>query len=453
MSKGGPFSRNNNRLHMDGCDLSVIAETYGTPTYVYSRNDIVHRYERLDAALGSLDHALHYAVKANSNLSILRLFADLGAGFDIVSAGELERVLIAGGDPKSVLFSGVGKRREEIAFALKVGIGCFNVESGAELDRLADQAALLQRPAPVSIRVNPNVDAATHPYISTGLKDNKFGVPQEQALALYERARDHAYLDVIGIDCHIGSQIAESGPLLDALQNLLALVDRLAEVGIELSHLDLGGGLGVRYHNETEFDVESYGAALRRALTGRKLKLLLEPGRFLVATGGVLLTRLQYLKPSDTLDGKSFAVVDAAMNDLIRPALYQAHHDIEIVAATAAGAEEQAPRRWDIVGPVCESGDFLAQNRTLALHGGELLAVHGAGAYGMVQASNYNSRGRAAEVLVEGDSHRRIRRRETLRDQIEHEIDDLERPVDSPADAPTHTASIASAATAQERRA
>lgn len=417
-------------LHADDVPLPAIAEQFGTPTFVYSQRYFEQRYAELSAALAGIDHQLCYAVKANSNLSVLHTFAQLGAGFDIVSGGELQRVITAGGDASRVLFSGVGKTVAEIDFALKHQISCFNVESAPELERIAERAALLHTAAPISIRVNPNVDAATHPYISTGLKNNKFGVPAAQARALYRYAADHPSLRVVGIDCHIGSQIADPAPLLEALENLLALIDALDKDGITIDHLDLGGGLGVTYDDEPDFAVERYGAALRTALADRPLKLLLEPGRFLVANGGVLLTRVEYLKPApgDAVDdpdqapdsGPNFAIVDAAMNDLIRPALYQAHHGIGRVTDSAAGTQ-----RWDIVGPVCESGDFLAKDRALALEGDDLLVVYSAGAYGMVQSSNYNTRGRAAEVLVNGADVRRIRHRETVRDQIALELDGL----------------------------
>lgn len=409
------FTRRNGVLHAEDVPLTEIAEQVGTPVYVYSRAFFESRYRALAAALEPLDAQICYAVKANSNLSVLRCFQALGAGFDIVSGGELQRVLAAGGDPARVVFSGVGKTEAEIDLALKLGIGCFNVESGAELSRIAHRAALLGCRAPISIRVNPDVDARTHPYISTGLKTNKFGVPVAEAEALYLEASREPALHVAGIDCHIGSQIASAEPLLEALDNLLTLVDRLAARGIILQHVDLGGGLGVRYREEPEFDLEAYGAALRDVLGPRDLRLILEPGRFLVANGGVLLTRVEYLKPAADDGGRSFAIVDAAMNDLIRPALYQAWHGVEPV--TAPGAEAVAAR-WDVVGPVCESGDFLAHDRDLTLAPGDLLAVLSAGAYGMVQSSNYNTRPRPAEVMVESGHFRVIRRRETSRDLL-----------------------------------
>ncbi|MFU8814176.1 MAG: diaminopimelate decarboxylase [Pseudomonadales bacterium] len=414
-----PFNRVAGVLHAEAVPLSEIAERFGTPVYVYSKRYFQDRYWRLAEAMAPLGADICYAVKANSNLSVLRCFHDLGAGFDIVSGGELQRVLSAGGDPARVVFSGVGKREDEIDFALKQSIRCFNVESAAELARIASRARVHGCVAPISVRVNPHVDARTHPYISTGLKTSKFGVPVTQARDLYRQASQDAALRVVGIDCHIGSQIATAEPLLEALASLLSLVDDLGRDGIHLEHVDVGGGLGVTYRDEPDFDVTAYGAALNRAMAGRKERLVLEPGRYLVANGGVLLTRVEYLKPAAEAEATSFAVVDAAMNDLIRPALYQAWHDVVPVGGEAAGAQRQ---RWNLVGPVCESGDFIAADRDLMLAEGDLLAVLSAGAYGMAQSSNYNTRGRAAEVLVAGDHVRLIRRRETVRDQLALEL-------------------------------
>lgn len=406
-------------LHAEAVALPRIANDVGTPVWIYSRAHFERQYRSLKEALQPLDVQLCYAVKANSNLSVLRVFAELGAGFDIVSGGELTRVLEAGAKPQDVVFSGVGKTIEEIDFALKTGIGCFNVESAAELDRVSRRARVLGRSAPVSLRVNPDVDAGTHPYISTGLRSNKFGIPISAAHALYRSAAGDQNLVLRGIDCHIGSQILSPAPLIEALSSVLALVDALAADGIELQHIDLGGGIGVPYRAEdAPFDVARWGAEIRAALAGRTLKLVLEPGRFLVANGGVLLTRVEYLKPATGPEAPNFAIVDAAMNDLIRPALYDAWHTIERV--TGAGATPA--RHWQIVGPVCESGDFLGHDRDLALEPGALLAVHSAGAYGMAQSSNYNTRPRAAEVLVEGASYRVIRRRETIRDLLAAEL-------------------------------
>lgn len=414
-----------------GASLRDIAERFGTPTYVYSAEHFLSQLEKLTDGLAPIDAGVRYAVKANSNLAVLKLFADAGTGFDIVSGGELERVRRAGGDVSRTVFSGVGKRSDEIDFALKVGIECFNIESSEELDRLSQRAAAFGRPAPVSIRVNPNVDAATHPYISTGLKENKFGVPMEAAPELYRRAQRDPNLIVHGIDCHIGSQIAEVGPLIEAAEHVFSLTDALASEGISMSHVDLGGGFGVRYGNEAEFDVAAYGLALAKTRGNRNLGVLVEPGRFLVAAGGLLLCRVEYLKPSDDPDGRSFAVVDGSMSDLIRPALYGAHHDVLAVDASADAhndqdsyEEEADTRLWDVVGPVCESGDFLAKQRTLSLRSGQLVAVMSAGAYGIGLASNYNSRPRPAEVLVENGEARLIRRREALAQLFADELID-----------------------------
>jgi diaminopimelate decarboxylase len=405
--------------HFEDTSLLHVAQRCGTPTYVYSRAHFASQYARLEAALRPLPHRICYAVKANGNLAILKLFASLGAGFDIVSGGELERVIRAGGDPADVIFSGVGKSGAEIDFALKLGIGSFNVESASELDRLELHAQRLSRKARISVRVNPDIDAGTHPYISTGLKSNKFGVPRDEALAMYRRASNSRWLEVIGVDCHIGSQIAKPEPLVEALQSLLALVDTLEREGIRIEHLDLGGGLGVTYRDEPEFDLTGYAAQIKRLLQGRSLTVSVEPGRFLVANGGVLLTRVEYLKPARDGDARNFAVVDAAMNDLIRPTLYQAWHDISVVEPPADGGIRA---NWDVVGPVCESADFLAHDRDLTLAEGTVLAIRGAGAYGFVQSSNYNARNRAAEVMVDGASFSIVRRRETIADQLRAEV-------------------------------
>jgi len=400
-------------LHVEGVSLIELASAVGTPAYVYSRAHIVSAVDALNQAFANSALNIHYAVKANSNLGLLKLFHELGTGFDIVSGGELTRVMAAGGDPASVIFSGVGKTTEEIDFALKVGIECFNVESASELARISERATLLGQAAPISLRVNPNVDAQTHPYISTGLKQNKFGVAPALALELYQQAAENPQLRIVGIDCHIGSQINQIDPLLDALSDLLQLVDQLQELGISLEHIDLGGGMGIAYEDETPLDIAAYGSAVQQLMGSRPQSLVLEPGRMLVANAGVLLARVEYLKPG--VDGApNFAVVDAAMNDLIRPALYQAWHAVQAVEQ-ASSVEAMA---WDIVGPVCESGDFLAKGRDLALQEGALVAIASAGAYGMVQASNYNSRGRACEVLVNGDEFSIVRRRETIQDQL-----------------------------------
>jgi diaminopimelate decarboxylase len=407
-------------LHVESVSVPEIVAAVGSPVYVYSRAYFESRYQTLDAAISECGTGgqISYAVKANSSLAVLKLFADLGAGFDIVSAGELMRVMAAGGDPASIVFSGVGKAAEEMDLALKVGIDCFNVESAAELERLASRAALLERPARVAFRINPDVDAATHPYISTGLKENKFGVPADTALLLYEQAQKDEWLEPIGVACHIGSQIESMEPMLEAMARLLDLADALSERGITIEHLDMGGGFGVTYQDEADFDVAAYGARVRAALQGRQIGLSIEPGRFLVANGGLLISRVEYLKPANEPGSRQFAVVDAAMNDLIRPALYQAWHRVEPVSTPGAGA---VTGQWDVVGPICESGDFLAKDRSLTLAQGDLIAVHSAGAYAMAQSSNYNSRPRPAEVLVDGDQFHVIRRRETIEDLYRHE--------------------------------
>lgn len=401
-----PFNYRDGTLFAEGVALSAIAARFGTPTYVYSRAHIEAQYRAYADALAGRPHLVCFAVKANSNLAVLNLLARLGAGFDIVSRGELERVLAAGGDPAKVVFSGVGKTREDMRRALEVGVHCFNVESEVELERLQEVAAELGVKAPVSLRVNPDVDAQTHPYISTGLKENKFGVDIEQAEEIYARAATMPNLEVLGVDCHIGSQLTTLLPFLDALERLLLLIDRLAARGIAIHHLDLGGGLGVQYRDEQPPLPGDYVAAVYERLAGRTLALVLEPGRSIVANAGVLLTRVEYLKHTEY---KDFAVVDAAMNDLIRPALYQAWMDV--VPVTPHGGEVCS---YDLVGPICETGDFLAKDREMALVEGDLLAVRSAGAYGFVMSSNYNTRGRAAEVLVDGEQMHLVRRRETI---------------------------------------
>ena len=412
------YDRIDNELTVDGVGLSAIAEAVGTPLYVYSQAVIEARHRHLAHALAPVGGRIHYAVKANGNLAILGLLKRLGAGFDIVSGGELERVLRAGGAAADTVFSGVGKSTSELDFALKAGIGCCNVESAAELHRLEARARLLGVVAPVAVRVNPDVDARTHPYISTGLKENKFGVAEAQALAMYRHAAASSVLEPRGIACHIGSQVSTVAPYVAALQRLLAIVDALAGAGVRLEHLDLGGGFGVRYRDEGELDVEALIAEVAPPLVERGLRLAVEPGRYLVADAGVLLTRVEYLKPAAAAGQRNFAIVDAAMNDLLRPALYQAWHGIEAVVQGS-----QTPQQWDVVGPVCETGDFLGVGRRLALTEGALLAVRGAGAYGMALSSNYNARRRAAEVLVADGAFRIIRRRESLRDQLALEVD------------------------------
>ncbi|WP_313055036.1 diaminopimelate decarboxylase [Pseudomonas lopnurensis] len=402
------FSYRDGQLFAEGVALSALAQRFGTPTYVYSRAHIEAQYRAYADALQGMPHLVCFAVKANSNLGVLNVLARLGAGFDIVSRGELERVLAAGGQPERIVFSGVGKTRDDMRRALEVGVHCFNVESTDELERLQQVAAELGLQAPVSLRVNPDVDAGTHPYISTGLKENKFGIDIDQAEAVYARASELPNLDVVGVDCHIGSQLTSLPPFLDALDRLLALIDRLAERDIRIRHLDLGGGLGVRYRDEQPPLAGDYIQAVRQRIEGRGLALVFEPGRSIVANAGVLLTRVEYLKHTAH---KDFAIVDAAMNDLIRPALYQAWMNV-----VAVQPHEGDTRRYDIVGPICETGDFLAKDRELALAEGDLLAVCSAGAYGFVMSSNYNSRGRAAEVLVDGEQAFEVRRRESVQE-------------------------------------
>ena len=402
------FTSRDGQLFAEGVALSAIAERFGTPTYVYSRAHIEAQYRAYADALQGIEHLVCFAVKANSNLGVLNVLARLGAGFDIVSRGELERVLAAGGKPEKIVFSGVGKSRDDMRRALEVGVHCFNVESTDELERLQQVAAELGVQAPVSLRVNPDVDAGTHPYISTGLKENKFGIAISDAEAVYARAAALPNLQVLGVDCHIGSQLTTLPPFLDALDRLLALIDRLAARDIHIRHLDLGGGLGVQYRDEQPPLAGDYIAAVRERIAGRALALVFEPGRSIVANAGVLLTRVEYLKHTEH---KDFAIVDAAMNDLIRPALYQAWMDVVAVQPRDAVA-----RPYDIVGPICETGDFLAKDRELALAEGDLLAICSAGAYGFVMSSNYNTRGRAAEVLVDGAQSFEVRRRETVQE-------------------------------------
>ena len=407
MTSNNPhFPNTNGNLHVEQVALADIAARFGTPCYVYSRAALEASLSEFQQEISGTDALVCYAVKANSNLAILNLFARLGAGFDIVSGGELQRALAAGGDPQKIVFSGVGKTADEMKQALSAGILCFNVESAPELERLNEVAGSVGRKAPISLRVNPNVDAKTHPYISTGLKENKFGVAYEDALALYRRAATLPNIEVSGIDCHIGSQLLDPAPFAEALDKVLLLVDQLDAEGIHLHHIDLGGGLGIRYSDEVAPTVASYLQPLLKKLAGRKLKVVLEPGRRLVGNAGLLLTKVEYLKPGDV---KNFAIVDAAMNDLARPALYDAWHDILPVAPRNGKA-----KAWEIVGPVCESGDFLGHDRPLALESGDLLAIMSAGAYGMAMSSNYNTRPRAAEVMVDGDTAHLVRRRETV---------------------------------------
>ena len=414
------FHYHDRQLCAEDIPLARIAEQYGTPCYVYAESALTQAYSAYSNAFAGMPHLVCYALKANSNLSVVRHFASLGAGFDTVSIGEIERVLAAGGEAGKIVFSGVGKSAAEMRRALEIGIHCFNVESVNELERLNNVAGELGKRAPVSLRINPNVDARTHPYISTGLKNNKFGIAYDIARQSYRRAAELPNLDVIGIDCHIGSQLTDSTPLIDALDRLLVLVDQLGEDGIRLRHVDIGGGLGIRYADETPPDLQQYADAIRERLAGRDLALLMEPGRSLVGNAGVLLTRVEYLKEGD---GKHFAVVDAAMNDLMRPSYYQAFHDIRPVTQHDA---ELLPALYDVVGPICESSDFLGKDRALALREGDLIAVMSSGAYGSTMSSNYNTRPRAAEVLVNGRHVRLVRARETFEQLIANEIDLLD---------------------------
>jgi diaminopimelate decarboxylase len=442
------FHYQRDSLYAEQVPLAEIAERFGTPCYVYSRAALTDNLRQFTDALNGREHLICYAVKANSNLAILNAFARLGAGFDIVSGGELQRVLAAGGDTRKVVFSGVGKTVEEMRMALEADILCFNVESAAELERLNEVAAEMGKIAAISLRVNPDVDAKTHPYISTGLQQNKFGVAYGGVIALYRKARGFSNLRITGMDCHIGSQLTETGPFIDATVRILTLVDALSSEGIHLEHLDLGGGLGIRYNDETPPAIGDYVAALLAVLRGRSEKLILEPGRVLVGNAGVLLTRVEYLKHGEK---KNFAIVDAAMNDLMRPALYDAYHAILPVKrepspqssdgttshsarlrnhpnqvdgypasgeSEARGAEPGERERqtlvYEVVGPICETGDFIGQARDLRIAPQSLLAVLSAGAYGMSMSSNYNTRPRAAEVIVDGDVAYLVRERETL---------------------------------------
>lgn len=406
-------------LYAEAVALEEIAARYGTPCYVYSRATLERHWRAFDQAFMDHEHLVCYAVKANSNLAVLDVLARLGSGFDIVSVGELERVLAAGGDPRKVLFSGVGKRADEMARALEVGIRCFNVESRAELDRLNCIAGNLGVRAPVSLRVNPDVDPQTHPYISTGLRENKFGIEISSAETEYRRAADLPHIKVIGIDCHIGSQLTRTEPFLDALDHVLELAYRLSRAGIEIEHLDIGGGLGIRYRDETPPEPSTYAAAISERLANAPYAIYLEPGRAIAGNAGLLLTRVEYLKHTPV---KSFAIVDAAMNDLVRPALYQAWQEIIPVRLRHSGALHTL----DIVGPVCETGDFLGKARLLRLEPGDLLAVRSSGAYGFAMASNYNSRPRAAEIMVDKDCLYVARERETITQLMagEHRVPD-----------------------------
>ena len=401
------FNYQNDELYAEDVSVQDIVYQHGSPCYIYSRATLERHWQAFDSAFGDQKHLICYAVKANSNIAILNLLARLGSGFDIVSLGELERVIAAGGDPKKIVFSGVGKREDEILAALKMGIRCFNVEVSGELDRIDILAEQLGVVAPVSFRVNPDVDAKTHPYISTGLKENKFGIDFELALSEYRRAAAMPNVKVVGIDCHIGSQLTESTPFLDALDKVLELVNALEAEGIRLQHIDLGGGLGICYKDEQPPQPSDYIQAILARLGKHPYEILLEPGRAIVGNAGILVTQVEYLK---TTPHKNFAIVDAAMNDLVRPALYGAWQ--EIISVTKQNNAPELP--WDIVGPVCETGDFLGKDRVLAIKQGDLLAIRSSGAYGFSMSSNYNSRPRCAEIMVDGSKVRVIRDRERI---------------------------------------
>ena len=401
------FTYQNQILQAESVAITDLVAQYGSPLYVYSRSDIENNWREFDQAFGDHPHLVCYAVKANSNLAVLNTLALMGAGFDIVSQGELERVLAAGGQANRCVFSGVAKTQQEIERALEVGVRCFNVESSAELDRIELVAKSLNTQAPISIRVNPNVDAKTHPYISTGLKENKFGVDIDDAIDLYERAHRSDHINVTGMDCHIGSQITEVSPFLDALDKVLELSVQLAQRGIEIAHLDLGGGVGIVYDDEQTIDIQAYIDAVIQKVG--KIEIILEPGRAIVGNAGVFITQVEFLKQNSE---HSFAIVDGAMNDLLRPSFYNAYHQVLPVNQASKGVQA----RWDLVGPICETGDFLAKNRALSLSQGDYLALMSAGAYGFTMSSNYNSRPRVAEVMVSGDQHKLIRERETIQD-------------------------------------
>lgn len=401
------FNYQDGQLYAESINVSELANAVSTPCFIYSRKTLERHWHAFNNALAQHDHLVCYAVKANSNLAVLNVLARLGSGFDIVSGGELERVLAAGGDPDKVVFSGVGKTAAEMRRALEVGIHCFNVESEAELVRLNTVAAEVDKVAAISLRVNPDVDAKTHPYISTGLKENKFGINIDDAIQVYQEAAKLSHVRIVGIDCHIGSQLTELKPFTDALERVIVLANKLKDLGITIEHLDIGGGLGVRYGDETPAEPAEYAQAVMHTLADHDYKIILEPGRAIAANAGILVTQVEYLKPTEE---KNFAIVDAAMNDLIRPALYSAWQAIIPVVQQAGGEV----CRYDIVGPICETGDFIGKDRELALQAGDLLAVRSAGAYGFTMSSNYNTRPRAVEIMVDDDQYHIVRQRETI---------------------------------------
>lgn len=403
------FSRKNGTLHIEEASLSEVANEFGTPSFVYSRKSIEEAFSKYQKAFGNQRHLICYAVKANSSIAILHLLAKMGSGFDVVSGGELKRVLLAGGDPKKTVFSGVGKTAQEIKDALSANIKCFNIESESELERISHIAKLEGKSANISLRVNPDVDAKTHPYISTGLKENKFGVDIKDAINIYRRAKDLPNLNIAGIDCHIGSQLVDIAPMRDAAIKVVELADALAKIDINIHHIDFGGGLGIRYQNETPAGQQELVEVLLDVVGTRDYEILIEPGRSIVGNSGVLLTRVEYVKLGRD---KNFLIVDAAMNDLARPALYDAHHEIVNVIEN----KTQKTHAFDVVGPICETGDFLGKNRSLSAEEGDMLAIMSAGAYGMTMSSNYNTRPKAAEILVNGSKCEVIRDRETIED-------------------------------------
>jgi diaminopimelate decarboxylase len=407
------FSYQNQSLYAESVDIADLVANYASPLYVYSRTDIENNWREFDDAFGDNKHLICYAVKANSNIAVLNVLAKIGAGFDIVSMGELERVLAAGGQADKCVFSGVAKTVAEIERGLEVGIRCFNVESFAELERINQVAIKANTQAPISIRVNPNVDAKTHPYISTGLKENKFGVAIDDAIVLYEKAHNLKNINIQGLDCHIGSQLTDVSPFVDALDKMLALIAKLNARGIEIAHLDLGGGVGICYDDENTININDYVATILKKVGN--LEIILEPGRAIVGNAGVFITKVEFLKQNSD---KSFAIIDGAMNDLLRPAFYNAYHQVLPISETSKGINA----KWDLVGPICETGDFLAKNRQLSLSAGDYLAVMSAGAYGFTMSSNYNTRPRVAEVMVSGDQHYLIRKRETIQDLFNTEI-------------------------------
>ena len=400
------FEYRDGNMFAEDVNVNELAKAYGTPAYVYSRATFERHFKAFDEALSSVPHLVCYAVKANSNLAVLNVLARMGSGFDIVSGGELERVLAAGGEAGKIVFSGVGKSREEMQRALEVGIYCFNVESEDELEVLNDVAGSMNKVATISIRVNPDVDAKTHPYISTGLKDNKFGIDINDAERVYRNAADMANIAISGVDCHIGSQLTDVKPFVDALDRVLLLIDKLAAADIQLTHIDLGGGLGIRYKDEEPPSPAEQASTLVEKLKDRNLKVLIEPGRAIAGNAGILLTEVMYLKHNEH---KNFAIIDAAMNDLMRPALYGAWQDI-----VPAVPREGETKVYDLVGPICETGDFLGKDRELNLQQGDILAVRSAGAYGFTMSSNYNTRGRAVELMIDGDSIHVAREREQV---------------------------------------